>query len=56
VKGVARRVPHVEQELLFTCLSGVCVVHAVKLHVFTFIFPLGGVLCDFREKTMYDSS
>ena len=32
----------------FTSLSGVRVVHVVKLHVFTFLFPDGGVRYDVR--------
>ena len=58
--------PHVEPELLtipehlssppfFTCLSEVRVVHAVKLHMFTFSVPFCDVHYDFRVK-MFDSS
>jgi hypothetical protein len=32
---------------LFTCLRGVHVVHAVKLHVITFLVPCHDVRCNF---------
>ena len=41
---------------VFNGLSDARVVHVVKLHVFTFMFPGGDVQCDFKIKTMYDSS
>ena len=56
---------HVEHQLLtvpghlssfpffFTFLGGVCVVHGVKVHVFTFLVPCCDVRYDFPHKTMF---
>jgi hypothetical protein len=63
ISRVTRRVSHVEQELWTlpehmnsypAFVSGMCVVHFVKLHVFTFLVPCWDV--HFRVKTMFGSS
>ena len=52
--------PEFDSFFLCICLSGVCVVHVVKLHVFTFLVPCCDVRYyfryDFRVNTMFDSS
>ena len=63
-RRATRRVQHVEQKLptlleslasspFFTCLN---VIHAIKLHVFTFLVPCYDLIYDFPVKTMFDSS
>ena len=47
---------HPSSPPVFICLSGVSVVHVVKLHVFTFVVPCFDVRYDFRVKMMFDSS
>jgi hypothetical protein len=42
--------------VLFTCVSGVRIVHVVKSYVFMFLVPCCDVCSDFRVKTMVDSS
>ena len=40
----------------FTRISVVCVVHFVKIHVFTYLVPYCDVCCNFRVQTIYCSS
>jgi len=41
------RAPEFTPPPLFTCFSGVRVVHAVKLHAITFLVPCCDVRCNF---------
>ena len=41
---------------IFTRISVVCVVHFVKIHVFTYLVPYCDVCCNFHVQTIFGSS
>jgi len=61
VRGVEPELDTLPEHLIwlpyiFSRISVVCVVHFVKIHVFTYLAPYCDVRCKFRVQTIFGSS